>query len=434
MGKVPVLSRIPNRGFSNRLRAVYMSSRRFAFVIPRYFDGIAGGAETLMGNIATHLSARGDTVEIWSTCAKDNRTWKNEFSPGVSPVSGIPLRRFPVDSRNLDAWIPIQLALHDGQKISTDDQLTWMAESVNSCALYAHIAQNATNFDALFFGPYLFGTTFWGSLIAPHKSILIPCLHDEAYAYQDVIASMFRQVRGCLFNAEPEMELARSLYGDIAGGVVGMGFDIPAADWVGGLEPYFSDAAPYVLYLGRKETGKNVHILIDYFVEAKAQGLIPGEVKLAILGGGSFNDLHRPEVLSRSDIVDLPHMSERDKQRLLRHALYLCQPSTNESFSIVIMEAWMAGTPVVVHGACPVTRHHVEQSRGGLYFSSVHDLAGGTTYFLGSSEARSCHAMAGADYVRAQYSWSSVLRRFDTVMERLIGSGETISSEPCHHG
>ncbi len=373
-----------------------------------------------MGNLAAHLKARGDAVEVWATCAKDNRTWANEFTPGVSEVNGLPLHRFLVDSRNLDTWIPIQLALHDGQKIATDDQLTWMAESVNSRALYAHIARHARDFDALFFGPYLFGTTFWGSLIAPEKSILIPCLHDEAYAYQEVIASMFRQVRGCLFNAEPEMELARSLYGEIPGGVVGMGFDMPTADYVEELEPYFADTTPYILYLGRKETGKNVHILIDYFVEATAQGLIPEHVKLAILGGGSFEDLHRPEVLSRSDIVDLPHMSERDKQRLLRHALYLCQPSTNESFSIVIMEAWMVGTPVVVHGACAVTRHHVEQSRGGLYFSSAHDLAGVTNYFLSSADVRRSHAVAGADYVEREYAWLSVLKRFDTVLERLI--------------
>jgi glycosyltransferase involved in cell wall biosynthesis len=406
-----------------------MSSRRFAFVIPRYFDGIAGGAETLMGTIASHLKARGDTVEVWATCAKDNRTWNNEFPPGQSEVGGLPLYRFPVDPRNLDAWIPIQLALHDGQKISTEDQLTWMAESVNSRALYAHIARHAREFDALFFGPYLFGTTFWGSLIAPDKSILIPCLHDEAYAYQDVIASMFRQVRGCLFNAEPEMDLARSLYGEIPGGVVGMGFTMPTPEYVNGLEPYFSDDVPYILYLGRKETGKNVHILIDYFVEAKAQGLIPERVKLAILGGGSFDDLHRPEVLSRSDIVDLPHMNERDKQRLLRHALYLCQPSTNESFSIVMMEAWMVGTPVVVHGACPVTRHHVEQSRGGLYFSSMQDLAGVTKYFLEHEEDRARHVELGAEYVRSEYSWSSVLRRFDAVLEGLLSDASRFSSE-----
>lgn len=399
-----------------------MGSRRFAFVIPRYFEGIAGGAETLMGNMASRLKARGDDVEIWATCAKDNRTWANEFSPGVSRVNEIPLRRFLVDPRNLDAWIPIQIALHDGQAISTQDQLTWMAESVNSRALYEHIQREASGFDALFFGPYLFGTTFWGSLIAPEKSILIPCLHDEAYAYQDVIASMFRQVRGCLFNAEPEMDLARSIYGEIPGGVVGMGFEPPSAEYVAALEPYFSDGAPYILYLGRKETGKNVHILIDYFVQSKGEGLIPEEVKLVILGGGSFEDLHRPEVARRSDVIDLPHLSEADKQRLLRHALFLCQPSTNESFSIVIMEAWMVGAPVVVHGACQVTRHHVEMSRGGLYMSSANDLAGVTRYFMETPDARRQHAEDGSTYVAREYSWSAVIERFDAVVNGLLAA------------
>lgn len=386
-----------------------------------------------MGNLASRLKARGDDVEIWATCAKDNRTWANEFSAGVSLVNEIPLRRFLVDTRNLDTWIPIQLALHDGQMISTDDQLTWMAESVNSRALYDHISQQAGRVDAIFFGPYLFGTTFWGSLIAPEKSVLIPCLHDEAYAYQDVVASMFRQVRGCLFNAEPEMDLARELYGDIAGGVVGMGFEPPSAQYVAALEPYFSEPSPYILYLGRKETGKNVHVLIDYFVEAKAEGLIPDEVKLVILGGGSFDDLHRPEVLKRKDVVDLPHLSERDKQRLLRHALFLCQPSTNESFSIVIMEAWMVGAPVVVHGACPVTRHHVEESRGGLYFSSTHDLAGVTKYLLKDPEARAEHAREGGSYVRREYSWEAVLARFDKVVERLLSTRADGNSEVRAH-
>lgn len=406
-----------------------MGSKKFAFVLPRYFEGIAGGAETLMGNLARELHRRGDHVELWATCAKDNRTWENEFAPGVTQVNGITLRRFSVDPRNLDTWIPIQLALHDEQTISLDDQLEWMAESVNSKALYEHIAQHSREFDAVFFGPYLFGSTFWGSLIDPQKSILIPCLHDETYAYQEVIASMFRQVRGCLFNAQPEMELARSLYGEIPGDVVGMGFEPPSVEEVESLPPYFEDSSPYILYLGRKETGKNVHVLLDEFVEAKNAGLIAQEVKLAILGGGSFSDLHRQELLVRKDIIDLPHLSERDKQRLLRHALYLCQPSTNESFSIVIMEAWMVGTPVVVHGECAVTRHHVEESGGGLYFTSAEDLGAVTDYFLSNSGRRAAHAQAGAEYVAREYSWSAVLSRFDAVVDSLLRSSSQSESD-----
>lgn len=405
-----------------------MSARRYAFVLPRYFEGIAGGAETLMGGLAQKLMQRGDYVELWATCARDNRTWENEFPVGESLAHGLPLRRFAVDQRNLEKWIPLQVALHDGVKLSLDDQITWMAESVNSTGLYSEIARRACEFDALIFGPYLFGTTFWGSLIEPTRSLLIPCLHNEAYAYQEVIASMFRQVRGCIFNAEPEMELARSLYGDIPGGVVGLGFQAPSDVEISALSPYFDAGFPYILYLGRKETGKNVHVLIDAFCEAKDNGWIPAEVKLAILGGGSFEDLHRPQVLRRGDVIDLPHLSEQEKQRLLRHALYLCQPSTNESFSIVIMEAWMVNTPVVVHAACDVTRHHVEESRGGLFFSSSEDLAGVTNYFMKSPEQRISHASYGARYVRDRYSWSSVLERFDRVVEGFLSEPDTTSS------
>lgn len=393
-----------------------MRQRKYAFIVPRYYEGIAGGAETLVGNLATHLKERGDCVELWATCARDNRSWENSFPAGSSIVDGLPVTRFAVDDRDLDTWIPIQIAMHQGEEISLEDQLAWMRESVNSKSLYEHISARAESYDALFFGPYLFGTTLWGSLIAPEKSVLIPCLHDESYAYQDVVASMFRQVRGCLFNAEPEMILARSIYGEIPGGVVGMGFSPPEALEVEALTPYFTEGFPYILYLGRKETGKNVHLLIDAFCEAKEAGLIPNEVKLAILGGGSFDDLHRGEALTRGDVVDLPHVSELDKRRLLKHALYLCQPSTNESFSIVIMESWMVGTPVVVHAKCEVTRHHVIESGGGLYFSSPLDLAGVTRFYLSNPAARAEHANAGGAYVRREYAWSAVLNRFDSTV------------------
>lgn len=393
-----------------------MNQRRFCFVLPRFFEGIAGGAETLLGALAAKLHERGDSVELLATCARDNRTWHNELPAGESEVGGMRLVRFPVDERNLEAWIPVQCAIHEGKVVSPSDQLTWMQESVNSTELYRYVLQHGDEYDRIFFGPYLFGTTFWGSQIHPAKSVLVPCLHDEAYAYLDLIASMFRNVRGCLFNAAPEMELARSLYGDIKGGVVGMGFQPPSPKELAQLKPYFEQSFPYILYLGRKEMGKNAQVLIDYFCEAKSLRLIDEGVKLVILGGGSFSDLHREDALHRGDVIDLPHLSERDKQRLLRHALYLCQPSTNESFSIVLMEAWMVGTPVVVHGECAVTKHHVLQSGGGLYISSPTDLAGVTRHFTEDAGCRAEFAARGRSYVESEFSWSSVLERFDRVI------------------
>ena len=396
-------------------------SARYAFVVPRFGEGIAGGAETLTAELASRLKARGNKVEVFTTCARDNRSWANEYPPGDALEFGVPVKRFAVDERDLEVWIPKQISISEGMNLPLEDQLQWMAHGVNSAGLYRHIAEHAQNFDALFFAPYLFATTFWGSLICPQRSYLIPCLHNEHYAYTDVVQSMFRQVGGALFNAEPERELAQRLYGEVRGGEVGMGFDPPSADEAAGLKPYFAERFPYVLYVGRKETGKNVQLLIDCFISFKAQGLGPKNLCLVVAGGGSFEDLHRPQALRRGDVIDLNHVSETDKKRLITHAAMLCQPSTNESFSIVIMEAWQLGTPVLVHADCAVTRHHATESGGGLYFGSEADFCGVLKRLLEDASLCKSLAEAGRKYVLDRYSWRAVLERFDGVMNELLG-------------
>lgn len=393
------------------------TARSYAFVVPRFGENIAGGAETLVGALASKLAARGDHVEIFTTCAKDNRTWQNEFPPGDAVEFGLPVTRFPVDERNLDLWVRHQIRLNDGIPLTLEEQLEWMENSVSSKALYAHLRTQSARFEAYFFAPYLFGTTFWGSLVCPEKSFLIPCLHDEQNAYVDVIASMFRQVRGAVFNAVPEGELACRLYGNIEGGAVGMGFEpYPEAE-VKGLSAYFKEHFSYLLYLGRKETGKNAQVLIDYFIKAKEQVPELAQLKLVIAGGGSFSDLLRPAAAKRPDIIDLHHVSELDKRRLITNALVLCQPSKNESFSIVLMEAWLLNCPVLVHAGCPVTKYHVMESGGGLFFGSQSDFTAVIAELSRNAVLRKDLAEAGLAYVKENYNWDAVLQRFDKVME-----------------
>ncbi len=395
-------------------------SRRLAFVLPRFGEGIVGGEVTLVGRLASELHKRGNPVQIFTTCARDNRTWENEYPAGADTAFGLPVLRFPVDARDLEVWIPRQISIAEGMNLPLEDQLEWMTHSVNSRALYRHLAAAADEFDAMFFAPYLFGTTFWGSLIRPDKSYLIPCLHDECYAYTDVIASMFRQISGAVFNAPPEQELACRLYGEVRGGTVGMGFQPPGASEIEALRPYFAERFPYLLYVGRKETGKNAQLLIDYFIEMKDKmGFCP-DLRLVIAGGGSFSDLQRPEALNRGDVIDVGHLKEEEKRALIRDAVCLCQPSVNESFSIVLMEAWLLGTPVLVHADCAVTRYQVQRAGGGLYFSSAREFAEVAKEMISRPELARAMAASGRAYVVEEYNWDAVIRRFDAVMGGLL--------------
>ena len=383
--------------------------RSFAFVSPRFGEAVTGGAEQLVSEIAGRLAKAGHQVDILSTCAVDNRTWENYFESGQTQEQGLTVNRFPVNERDLDCWIPLQITIADGGVLGARQQLDWMQHSVNSDSLYEYISQNKQKYDWIFFAPYLFGTTFWGSLIAPERSVLIPCLHDESYAYTDVIQSMFRQVGKCMFNAPAEKDLAESLYGDLLGSDVGMGFDLLVEKEVDELSPYFQEDFPYLLYLGRKETGKNLHLLIDYFTSLinSSNGDVDADLKLVIAGAGDIADV-APDGVLNSRIIDLPRVSEVDKQRLLKHAKALCQPSTNESFSIVLMEAWELYTPVLVHSDCAVTREHTKESAGGMHFRTEDEFAESIVKLMDASQM----GFAGREYVANRYSWPAVMERF----------------------
>ena len=394
-------------------------TRSYAFVIPRYVSSM-GGAESLCAALGRALVADGCSVTILTTCAADNRSWANEMPSGPFNEGGLSGIRFPVDDRNLDRWIPLQIRLSEGGELTIDEQLDWLLHSVTSRDLFAHIAAHGLSFDALFFAPYLFGTTFWGSQIHPERSVLIPCLHDEAAAYLPVMRAMLRSVRGIIFNAPAERVLAERLHGSLAGGIVGMGFDSVPEDVERKLEPFFAPNEQYILYLGRKETGKNAHLLIDYFCSWKDKSPKAAPIKLVICGGGSFTDLHRPQASKRDDIIDLAHVSEHDKLRIIKGALALVQPSTNESFSIVLMESWRLGVPVAVHGLCPVTKDHVEHSGGGLFFSDLSDFMGVMDRIIADAPLLEAMGRSGRQYVAMEYSWPTVIDRFYAVVDRLF--------------
>ena len=80
----------------------------------------------------------------------------------------------------------------------------------------------------------------------------------------------------------------------------------------------------------------------------------------------------------------------------------------------------MLGTPVVVHARCAVTKHHVVESQGGLYFSSMEDFAGVAERLLADTELRHLMASKGRRYVQSEYSWEAVVQRFDNVMAGLV--------------
>jgi glycosyltransferase involved in cell wall biosynthesis len=380
-------------------------SVNIAAVVPRYGASIGGGAETLVRDLFLSLRDTPVSMEVLTTCAMDHRTWENILPEGETTEDGIRIKRFPVSERNLDIFIKAEQKLQQGFMLSEDEQIAWLENSVNSRSLYEYLYSNALSYDFIFYAPYLFGTTFWGSSLYPENSILIPCLHDEAYAYLPIMRYMFRQVSGVMWNAEPEAVLANAIYRlpQLAdkGHVVGMGFDLLPQ-----VEAVPMHDKPYLLYSGRKETGKNLDYLISCYQEYRAESSAP--LDLVLIGSGKIDFLESlPE-----GVIDKGFVSEDDKRQFLMGASLFIQPSTNESFSIVIMEAWREGVPVLVHADCAVTSYHVKRSEGGLWFRSVKEFIAIIKQLEADSEIFCEMGGKGKKFVSSEYSREAVLKRF----------------------
>ena len=381
---------------------------KLAFVTP-WYGNIPGGAESECRRTVENLKKHGVEVEILTTCAKEFLSdWSTNFyKEGTYDLNGVIIRRFMVRKRDTVRFDKINYKLMRNLKISPEEEQIFMREMVNSPNLYSYISEHGTDYDYFLFIPYMFGTTYHGSRIYPEKSILIPCLHDESYAYLDIYKTIFENVKGIIFHASPEKVLANRLYNlGNKQTVLGEGIDMDFAYEPDRFREKYGIKNDFILYAGRKEAGKNVPLLIDFFCRYKKHN--KSELKLVLIGSGTI------EIPSenKNDIIDLGFVPLQDKYDAYAAATFLCQPSLNESFSIVIMESWLCKSPVLVHGDCAVTKDHCIKCNGGLYFNDYYEFEGCLDFYLENPETRKIMAENGMSYVVGNFSWDKIVEKY----------------------
>ncbi len=380
---------------------------KLAIVVPRYGPNIVGGAESFARQLAEHLPAPEFDVQVLTTCTDDLSTGENVYPPGCTRLNGVWVRRFPIDTRFRDTarFHALNRKLAMEASLSVDEQYAWIDNNIHSPALYAYLIQYGEMFDLLLFIPYLYGITFYGSILHPHKTVLWPCLHNEPFAYFLETRLMLTSCRGVMFNSQPELMLAseRLCLKLPRPAIVGGGIEIRPADGQR-FRRKWGLTAPFLLYAGRITAAKNVEELMNFFIYYKQQ--YPGPLKLVFMGEGELSLPAHP------DLLRIGFQREEDKLDVYAAATALVQPSLMESFSIVMMESWSTGVPVLVHGDCDVTRYHVMRSNGGLYYTNFVEFAGALDWLLAHPAERARMGALGRAYVQREYSWETVMGRF----------------------
>ncbi len=386
-------------------------SGRIALVPPRFGTDVIGGAEAVVADIGRGLARRGWDVEILTTCARDHFTWANEYPAGDSSVDGMTVRRFPTqtDTKGRHRKVIGDLIL-GGSPVSLVDQQLWINDSLRVSGLWHHVADHVDDYRALVVAPYMFWTTFAVGQIAPERTILMPCLHDEAPARLEIFKPLFAGSRGLWFLTEPEQRLAESLF-DLPKRTleIGAGVAVPESYDPDGFRSRHGLGNDFFYYAGRREWGKGWTDLLAAFERYAAAG---GRLDLVTSGVGD------PEVPAslHGRVHDLGLLSALDRNSAMAAARAYVQPSALESFSLTVLEAWLAGTAVIANGASEVVSWHVERSGAGVRYHSADELAAYLDVFGADPALAADLAKPGRTYVLDHYRWDDVLDRIESTL------------------
>ncbi|MHB1845238.1 MAG: glycosyltransferase [Deltaproteobacteria bacterium] len=392
---------------------------RVAFVIHRYGAELVGGAERHCRSIAQRM-ARHWQVEVLTTCATDYLSWENALPPGLSSDGPVALRRFPsARARDMRTFNALSGRLFGrAQERLTEER--WLAAQGPDCPqLLSYLAEQRDSYDGFVFFTYLYEPTALGLTIAGKRALFVPTAHDEPPIRFGIYRQTFAAPAAILFNTPEEQALCEGLF-ELPGvhrEAVGIGVE-PSPGDPHALRAKLGLRGDYLLYLGRICHGKGLRDLV--LAHGQLRRKLGAQTPALVLAG--TNELG----LSERPGLYLPGpMNDREKWDALAGAAAVVVPSAMESLSLLALEAWSAGKPVIVNGESAVLAGQCRRSGGGLSYHGHGDFAAQAAQLLQDPGQRRRLGEAGQGYVAKSYRWEQIEERYLRILEEhVLGRAE----------
>jgi glycosyltransferase involved in cell wall biosynthesis len=397
---------------------------KLAVVVQRYGADIGGGSELHARYIAERLSAH-TTVRVLTTCARDYVTWRNDWPEGEEVVNGIPVERFRV-SRERDARVFARFSrLVFDERHSLADELRWLeSQGPVSPGLIARVRHCGDEFDFVLVFTIRYHTAYYGARAAGAKTVLVPTAERDPALGLHIFAPVFRGVRAIMYNTLEERSIINAIAGNatVPNVVVGVGSLVPRA-----VQPERARAAlglkdPFLLYVGRIDANKGCQELFDHFLRYLDVSGRP--IDLALIGTPVMTIPQHPR------IRHLGYVSDEEKFDTLAAADALVMPSYYESLSMVTLEAWALGRPVLANGHCDVLAGQCLRSNAGLCYQNTQEFAAMVDRLLDDEALRSALGENGRRYYARHYRWDVIERKYLDMLHRLAAEPAGPAIEP----
>ena len=412
---------------------------KIGFVVQRYGTEILGGSEYHCRLIAERLAAR-HQVEVLTTGAREYITWKNEYPEGQDRVRGVTVRRFAsARTRDIQAFNRYSDWIFNHPH-TRQDEMEWLKQQGPWCpALIEHLERHHESYDVLVFFTYLYATTVLGLQVDPGRSLLVPTAHDEPAIHLEIYKDVFSLPAAFAYNTDVERKFLTSRFSirAIAEETVGCGVDLPQGytgeegDEGPAAEDEDEDGAPrhrrergaafrrrhrlhgpFVLYGGRIDPGKGCEELIEYFSSYVGAG---GDASLVLMGVKLMPLPEEPFIRFAG------RLSDEERLQALEAATLVVVPSPYESLSLLALESFAVGTPVLANARSDVLVDHCVRSNAGLYYADRDEFVACLKLLAADAGLREAMGRNGRGYVRRNYRWDVILGKYERMFARLRG-------------
>ena len=398
---------------------------KVAIVVQRYGADINGGAEQHARYIAEYLGKQ-MPVEVLTTCAhRDYISWKNELPEGKEMVNGIPVLRF----KNAVERNPVEFAKWSErvftQKHSLGDELAWLdAEGPTSPALIEYIKAHEADYDFFIFFSFRYHQSFYGARAVPAKAIVVPTAEREGALGLGIYPPVFRGVRALMYNSFEERALIQAVSKNesVPGVVVGVGSEIPERSNGGRFRQKFNMRDRFAIYVGRIDENKGCVELFDFFEHYSAS--LANGMHLVLIGTA-----HVP-IPKHPRIHHVGFVEDQDKYDAMAAAEVLIMPSYLESLSMVALEAWAMGKPVLANAKCDVLQGQCLRSNAGLFYADYPEFAETLRAIDTTPTLQAALGRNGRTFFERHYAWPVIIKKYTDMLQQLSREKASRVMEP----
>ncbi|MDX1957321.1 MAG: glycosyltransferase family 4 protein [Leptospiraceae bacterium] len=367
---------------------------KLALVTPIFSMEAMGGAEKIAFEYSLLLNEFAD-LTVLTTTAKNYTTWATYYEAGAQLYQGISVSRFSTQSERSPKKFNRfhSKLLKKFPDITQKEYEKWLELQGPNCPeLVKFIQKNSNSFDLFIFVTYLYYPVIKSIGLVKEKSFWVPTLHDEKTAYFQIYKNNLVNEIHYSFNTPEEKNIFQKIAGYCPDNysIIGMHVELPNLILKTILDK------PYIVYVGRLDSGKGVGELIDFFIQFREYTGI--ELNLVLVGGGEYIWEKKDYILTKGFV------SEKEKYELIYNSELLINSSTMESFSIVIMEAWLLGKSVLVNSKSETLQNHCKRSNGGLYYRDKESFIACLKFLLSRNDIRKKMGVNGKKYVELNYN------------------------------